>query len=109
VPEPTGTDRQIAVAHPEDVADGELLQARATPGGYGVAERARAPEMNVAQGELGETREDSGGQGGDAEAAEVEGDGGGVLDAREVKGAFFSSPPPLAFFFSVSGTLLVKP
>jgi hypothetical protein len=108
VPEPTGTDRQIAVAHPEDVADGELLQARATPGELRET-REDSGGQNVAQGELGETREDSGGQDGDAEAAEVEGDGGGVLDAREVKGAFFFSPPPLAFFFSVSGTLLVKP
>jgi hypothetical protein len=44
--------------------------------------------MNVAQGELGEAREDASGWDGDAEAAEVEGDGGGVLEAWEVKGAF---------------------
>jgi hypothetical protein len=37
-----------------------------------VAERARATEMNVAQGELREAREDASGRDGDAEAAEVE-------------------------------------
>jgi hypothetical protein len=44
--------------------------------------------MNVAQGELGEAREDASGRDGDAEAAEVEGDSGGVLEAWEVKDAF---------------------
>lgn len=66
-----------------------ILQARAPPRGDGVAEQARAAELDMAQGEHGEAREDAGGRDGDAEAAEVEGDGGGVLEAGEVKGASF--------------------